>query len=398
MKKLKTLLMASAAIGLAGTAQADIKIGLAGDMSGKQSALAGPGSQVAVEMAIEDMGGEVLGEPITLVIGDNQHKAELEASIARRWYEDEDVDAIVGINLSSGAIETVHLAERFDKVAMVSDAGSSRLVQEDCTPNHVHWGWNTYSFSAVVPKAMVEKGNDKFFFLTVDYTFGHDMMADATTNIEAAGGSVVGSVLHPLGANDFSAYILQAQASGASVVPVINSGADTVATIKQAGEFGVLDAGTPVIVPMIFTLADVEALGLEATKNLRAPSSFYWGRDDESRAWSEKFKERFGKMPTFFQAQAYSATYHYLKAVEKAGTKDAKTVIKTLKSMEINDFFAKNAYVREDGQLVHDMYLVRVKTPEESEGEFDFFEVEATISGDDAYQPMDPEACKLLQD
>lgn len=395
-KHMKRALLSSAIIGFAGVAQADIKIGLNNDMSGVQSAGSGPGSKIAAEMAIEDMGGSVNGEKIEFIIGDNQAKPELEVSISRRWYEDEDVDAIVGINLTPAAIETVHLAERFDKVALVSDAGSSRLVKEDCTPNHVHWGWNTSSYSAIVPQALMAKGHDSFFFLTADYTFGHDMVAEATAQIEKAGGSVLGNVLHPFGVSDFSAYMLQAQASGASAVLFTNSGADTVTAIKQAGEFGML-AGEPVVVPMIFTLVDVEALGLEATQNLRVPMSFYWGRDDESRAWSERFKARYGKMPTYFQAQVYSTTYNYLKAVEIAGTKDAKTVIKTLKSMKIEDVFAKNAYVREDGQLIHDMYLVRVKTPEESEGEFDYFEVEATIPGDEVFQPMDPSTCKILQ-
>ncbi len=395
---LKTLLMASiATVGMAGAAAAGVKIGLSSDMSGKQSHLAGPGSEVSVAMAIEDFGGEVLGEPIELVIGDNQHKAELIASIARRWYEDEDVDAIVGINMSSGALETVRLAERFDRVAMVSDSGSGILIKEACTPNHVHWGWNTWSYATLVTKAMLAEGHKKFFNLTVDYSFGHEMNAAALPHVEAGGGEVVGTVLHPLGSTDFAAYLLQVQAVGADVVMVTNSGADAVATIKQAGEFGILDAGTPVIVPMVFSLMDADALGLEVTQNLRAPVPFYWDRDAETRAWSERFKARFGKMPTYFQAQAYSTTFNYLKAVEKAGTKDAKTVIKTIKSMDITDFYAKNAHVREDGQLVHDMYLVRVKAPEESKGDYDYFEVVATIPGEEAFQPMDPENCKILQ-
>ena len=397
--KLITLLAASvASFGMTGAVSAEIKIGLANDMSGGQSHLGGPGSEVAVKMAIEDFGGEVLGEPISVVVGDNQQKAELVASIARRWYEDEGVDAIVGINMAAGAVEVVKLAERFDKVALVSDSGSGLLVREACTPNHVHWSWNTFSYAAVATKAMLNEGYRKFYFLTVDYSFGHEMNEAATPHIEAAGGEILGTIFHPLNSNDFSAYLLQIMSARPEVVIATNSGNDAVSMIKQAGEFGILDAGEPIFVPMVFSITDAEALGLDVTKNLRAPIPFYWDRDEESRKWSNRFKEKFGKMPTYFQAAVYSSTFNYLKAVEKAGTKDAKTVIKTLKSMDVSDFFLKNAYVREDGQMVHDMYLVRVKTPEESKGEFDLFEIVDTIPGDEAYQPMDPSTCKLLQD
>ena len=397
--KLKTLLVASVAtIGMAGGGSAELKIGLANDMSGGQSHLGGPGSQIAVEMAIEDFGGEVLGEKISLVVGDNQQKAELEASIARRWYEDEGVDVIVGVNMAAGAVEVVKLAERFDKVAMVSDSGSGLLAREACTPNHVHWSWNTFSYAAVATKAMLAEGHKKFYYLTVDYSFGHEMNEAASPHIEAGGGEVLGTIFHPLNSNDFSAYLLQIQSARPDVVIATNSGNDAVSMIKQSGEFGILDAGKPIIVPMVFSLTDVEALGLDVTQNLRAPIPFYWDRDEESREWSKKFQAKFGKMPTYFQAAVYSTTSNYLKAVEKAGTKDAKTVVKTLKSMDISDFFAQNAHVREDGQMVHDMYLVRVKTPEESKGDYDFFEIVATIPGEEAYQPMDPSTCKLVQD
>lgn len=395
-----TKYMLAAAMGtlmVSGAAKAEVKIGVNTDMSSLQSVWLGQGSVTAAKLAVEDFGGEVLGQPVEIVVGDNQAKADLEVSIARRWFESEGVDAIVDINLSSAAIQINHLAERFNKVALPSASGTTRLVGEDCTPNNVSYGWNTHAFSTLAPIALLKQGKKKWFFITVDYTFGHDMQAAAEAVIREKGGEVVGSVLHPIGATDYSALLLQAQASGADVIGVVNSGQDTVSTIKQAAEFGIM-AGGQTLVPFIFTIIDVDSLGLDVTEGLVAGLAFYWDQDDRTRDWSARFEEIQGRKPTYFQAAVYSSTLTYLKGVEAAGTTDGDKVVEAMKNLEtIDDMFARGAKIREDGTLIHDLYLGKVKSKAESTGRWDYFEIVDTLPGDVVYQPMDRTACKLFQ-
>lgn len=392
----KWAVAALAAVALAGgtAAAQSVKIAINTDMSGMQSTLTGAAAVHAVNMAVEDFGKTVLGKPIEVVVGDNQTKAELSVSLSRRWFENENVDVIVGINLTPAAVQIAHLAERFNKVAMISDAGSTRLVQQDCTPNHVLWGWNTYAYAALAVKSMLTQGKKKFFFILVDYAYGHDMLKDATRLIEAGGGSVVGSAAHPIGATDYAAHLLKAQSSKADAIFVVSFGLDTMATVKQAAEFGILQK--QVIIPAVFTLQDIDTLGLDVTQGLNVPVSFFWDRNDATRDFATRFEKRAGKKPNYFVAQDYSSTLNYLRAVQKAGTTDGKAVVQALKEMKIDDMFANNAYVRADGQLIHDMYLVQIKSPKESRGKWDYEKVIATQSGDSVYQPVDG-TCKLIK-
>ena len=393
----KSTVATIAGVTLAGSlasAQQSVKIAVNTDMSGMQSTLTGAAAVHAVNMAVEDFGKTVLGKPVEIVVGDNQTKAELSVSLSRRWYENEGVDAIVGINLTPAAVQIGHMAERFNKVAMISDAGSTRLVQQDCTPNHVLWGWNTYAFAALGVKSMLAQGKKRFFFILVDYAYGHDMLKDATRLIEAGGGSVVGSAAHPIGATDYATHLLRAQNSKADVIFVVSFGLDTMATIKQAAEFGIMKKQA--VIPAVFTLQDIETLGLDMAQGLNVPVSFFWDRNDATRDFAARFEKRAGKKPNYFIAQTYSSTLNYLRGVEKAGTTDGKAVVKALKEMKINDMFAENAYVREDGQLIHDMYLTQVKSPKESRGKWDYEKLGATQPGDSVYQPVDA-SCKLIK-
>ncbi len=391
--KLTVAAVAGAALAGGAADAQSVKIAINTDMSGMQSTLTGAAAVHAVNMAVEDFGKTVLGGPIGVVVGDNQTKAELSVSLSRRWYENENVDAIVGINLTPAAVQIAHLAERFNKVAMISDAGSTRLVQQDCTPNHVLWGWNTYAFAALAVKSMLAQGKKRFFFILVDYAYGHDMLKDATRLIEAGGGSVVGSAAHPIGATDYAAHLLKAQSSKADAIFVVSFGLDTMATVKQAAEFGILKK--QVVIPAVFTLQDIDTLGLEVTQGLNVPVSFFWDRNDATRDFAARFEKRAGKKPNYFIAQYYSSTLNYLRAVQKAGTTDGKAVVQALKEMKIDDMFANNAYVRADGQLIHDMYLVQIKSPKESRGKWDYEKMVATQPGDDVYQPVD-DSCKLI--
>lgn len=392
--KLAMAAVAGAALAGGAADAQSVKIAINTDMSGMQSTLTGAAAVHAVNMAVEDFGKTVLGRAIEVVVGDNQTKAELSVSLSRRWYESENVDAIVGINLTPAAVQIAYLAERFNKVAMISDAGSTRLVQQDCTPNHVLWGWNTYAYAALAVKSMLAQGKKRFFFILVDYAYGHDMLKDATRLIEAGGGSVVGSAAHPIGATDYAAHLLKAQSSKADAIFVVSFGLDTMATVKQAAEFGILKK--QVVIPAVFTLQDIDTLGLEVTQGLNVPVSFFWDRNDATRDFAARFEKRAGKKPNYFIAQDYSSTLNYLRAVQKAGTTDGKAVIRALKEMKIDDMFANNAYVRADGQLIHEMYLVQIKSPKESRGKWDYEKLIVAQPGDSVYQPVD-DTCKLVK-
>jgi branched-chain amino acid transport system substrate-binding protein len=389
-------LAVTAALGLGSSwAQAaGVKIGVLSDMSGPNADLGGKGSVVAAQMAVDEFGGKVLGQPIELIQADMQSKPDIAVGIARRWYENEGVNIIVDINNSTAAIAINKLAAEFKKIDVVNQAATTQIVREACTPYSFLYGWNLYSLAAGASRAIVKAGGKSWYFISVDYTFGHDMQKIAEGLITADGGKVVGSQFHPLNTNDFSAYVLKAKNSGADVVALNNSGQDLKNAILQAQEFGIT-RGKQRLAAFVVTIADVNAMGLETAQGLTFVDSFYWDRDDKTRAWSKKFFDKFGKMPTGVQASVYSTVRHYLQAVQAANSTDSDAVVAKMKSMPVDDAFAKGT-IRPDGMFEHDMLLVQVKKPGESKYPWDYYNVVADIPSKDIYQPVDPGLCKRL--
>ncbi len=314
----------------------------------------------------------------------------------REWIDQRNVDMVGGLVASSVSIAVTKVLQENNGLGIVSGSAASSITNEHCTPNHIHWVYDTYPLANGTAKAVVELGGDSWFLLTADYAFGHALEADVTSVVEANGGEIVGGVRHPFPTSDFSSYILQAQGSGAKIVGLANAGADTVNAITTASQFGLTQSGQQLAGLLIF-LNDVHALGLEATQGLLLTTGWYWDMDEESRAWSERYFEETGRMPTMVQAGIYSSTMHYLKAVEAAGTDDPETVRAKMAEEPINDFFARNGSIREDGRMIHDMYLAQVKTPEESTGEWDLYEILSTIPAAEAYRPLSESQCSLVQ-
>ncbi|SDN25178.1 ABC transporter substrate-binding protein [Vreelandella arcis] len=374
----------------------EIRIGYLADMSGTYRDLAGPGGLTAMEMAVEDFGGSVNGTPVEIFSADDRNSADVGANTVRQWIDSDNVDMVGGLVASSVSIAVSNLIEENDGLAIVSGSAASSITNEHCTPNHIHWVYDTYPLANGTAKAVVEQGGDSWFMLTADYAFGHALEADVTSVVEASGGEIVGGVRHPFPTNDFSSYILQAQGSGAKIVGLANAGSDTVNAITTASQFGLTQSGQQLAGLLIF-LNDVHALGLEATQNLLLTTGWYWDMDEQSREWAERYFDEVGRMPTMVQAGIYSSTTHYLKAVEAAGTDDPETVRAQMAEMPIDDFFARNGRIREDGRMVHDMYLAQVKTPEESTGEWDLYEILSTIPAEEAYRPLSESQCKLVQ-
>ncbi|GGG83800.1 ABC transporter substrate-binding protein [Salipiger pallidus] len=387
-------------VGLATGAQAEpYRLGVLTDMSGMNFDLSGKGSEVAARMAVEDFGGTLLGEDVEVIVGDHQNKPDVGSTLARRWIDEENVVAIVDLPTSSVALAVQEITRQSDTALLISTGGSSELTGASCSPSTAQWTWDTYALANGTGRAMTLEGDKNWFFLTVDYTFGHALEADTTAAVEAAGGSIVGKVTHPRETSDFSSYLLQAQASGADVIALANSSGDTMTALKQAEEFGITAAGQD-IAGMLLFLTDVHGVGLEIAQNLTLTTAFYWDMDDDTRAWSQRFAERMdGKMPTMVHAGVYSAVLNYLKAAEASGqATSGSQVMETMRGMDIDDFFNRNAYLRKDGRVVHDMYLVQVKTPEESKGPWDYYKVLRTIPGDEAFRSVEQSACPLLDD
>lgn len=369
-----------------------VKIGVLTDLSGTYSDLAGNGAVVATEMAIADFGGTVLGAPIEMVSADHQNKADIAANKAREWGDTQQVDAFSELVTTSVAMGVFEVAKQQNKVTLVSGAASSPLTGSACIPSGLHWTYNTRALAVGTGAAVVAEGGDSWYFLTADYAFGEALQKDVSAVVEAAGGQVLGAAKHPFPASDFSSFILQAQASGAKIIGLANAGADTVNAIKAANEFGVIAAGQKVAGLLVF-LTDVHALGLETAQGLQMTVSFYWDMDDDTRAWSKRFYEKTGKMPTGVQAGQYSSVMHYLKAVEAAGTDETEAVVAKMREMPVDDFFAKGGELRTDGRMVHDMYLAEVKKPSESTGPWDYLKIIRTIPGEEAYGPLSESTC-----
>jgi branched-chain amino acid transport system substrate-binding protein len=382
-----------------GTARAQIsdnvvKIGVMNDQSGLYADLGGPGSVVAARMAAEDAGGSVLGKPIEIVAADHQNKADVGVAVARRWFESEAVDMAIGFDNSSVALAVEQLAAEYNRIAIAGAVGSTAFTGKNCTANEASWVYDSYALTTSLAKSIVAEGRDTWFFITVDYAFGHSMEADATAAVQAAGGKVLGSVRHPLNTSDFSSYLLQAQASGAKVVALANGGGDMVNTVKQANEFGLTKKQS--LVSMLVFISDVHSMQLQAAQGLKFVTAFYWDRDDETRSWSKRFFGKQGKMPTMAQASVYSAVRHYIDSIKAAGTDEAKAVMAKMRELPVNDFYVKNGHVREDGRLVHDMLFVQVKTPAESKGPWDYYKILGTVPGDQAFRPLAEGGCPLV--
>ena len=373
-----------------------VRIGVLTDMSGTFSDISGPGAVVAVRMAVEDFGGKVLGRPIEILTADHQNKPDIGAGTARRWLDQDNVVMLQDLMNSAVAFAAMNLVVEKNRIAIVNGASSSIITNEKCTPNSVHYTWDTYGFARATAQAVVKRGGDTWFFLTVDYAFGHALAHDAAEAVKAAGGRVLGEVRHPLNTQDLSSFLLQAQNSGAKIIGVANAGADAINTIKAAREFGITRSGQQ-LASLSLNLNDTAALGLQVAQGLLFTEAFYWDMNDETRAWSKRFFDRFGKMPTSTQAGDYSSTIHYLQAVKAAGTTEAKAVMAKMREMPINDFFAQNGRIREDGRMVHDMYLMQVKTPAESKGPWDFYKLLATVPGDEAFRPLSESVCPLVK-
>ncbi|MBY4675059.1 ABC transporter substrate-binding protein [Marinobacterium arenosum] len=389
----KTLMSAAMATAIAATgAQAaglsddKLKIGVLADMGGVYADVCGPGCVTAVEMAVEDFGGSVLGKPIEIVTADDQNKADVGSAKVREWVEDQQVDAVTGLVASSvtGAVTKVLTDNK--KIALISTSASNAFTTKACSPYNAHWTYNVVALANGTVKPMVQSGKKKWFFITADYAFGHALEKVATGVIENNGGEVVGAVRAPLGTTDFSSYVLQAQSSGADVVALANAGSDFVNSLKTAAEFGLTEM-VDVAGLLVFT-PNAQALDPAIAGGMKLTTGFYWDLDDETRAWSKRFKERHGSIPAMGHAGAYSATMHYLNAVKATGTDDSDTVMKHMKANKPNDFFARNATLRADGRMVHDMYQVRIKTASERKSEDDIFAVEKVIPGDEAFAPM----------
>ena len=370
-----------------------VKVGVLNDQSGLYADLGGPGSVAAAQMAADDAGGSVLGAPIEIVFADHQNKADIGVAVARRWFENEDVDMAIGFDNSSVALGVEQLAAEHHRIAIAGAVGTTAFTGKNCTSYEASWVYDSYALTTSLAKSIVAEGRDTWFFITVDYAFGHSLEADATAAVQAAGGKVLGSVRHPLNTSDFSSYLLQAQASGAKVVAFANGGGDMVNAVKQANEFGLTKNQS--MVSLLVFISDVHSMGLEAAQGLKFVTAFYWNRDDESRAWSKRFFDRQGRMPTMAQASVYSAVRHYLAAIAAAGTDEAKAVMAKMREMPVNDFYVRNGHLREDGRLVHDMYFAQVKQPSDSSRPWDYYNILGMIPGDQAFRPLAESGCPL---
>ena len=373
-----------------------LKLGGILDMSSLYADITGSGSETAAKMAVEDFGGEVLGRKIEIIAADHLNKADLAANIARDMLDNQGVEMIWDVAASATALAAGEIAKARGKIVMFNGPGSIRLTNEACGPFTVHYVFDTFGQANVTGLAAVKSGLDSWFFLTADYAFGQDLEKDTTNVVLKTGGKVLGSVRHPLNTSDFSSFLLQAQASKAKVIGLANAGGDTVNAIKQAAEFGVMKGGQKVS-PLLAFVTDIDSIGLDTAQGLLLAEAFYWDLNDETRAFSKRFMERVKRVPTSAQAGVYSSVTHYLKAVKAAGTTDAAAVIKVMKETPINDMFAKNGRIREDGRMVHDMYLFEVKKPSESKGRWDDYKLLATVPGNEAFQSLEVSRCPLVK-
>jgi branched-chain amino acid transport system substrate-binding protein len=374
-----------------------VKIGVATDMASLYSDINGPGAVAAVEMAIAEFGGSVLGKKIELVSGDIQNKADVAASLASRWYDSEKVDVILGAGASSSSIAIQGVAGEKKRVFLATDPASSDITGKLCNPYTIHWVYDTAALANGTGSAVVKSGGKSWFFLTADYAFGYALQRDVAAVVTKAGGTVVGEVRHPINTSDFSSFLLQAQASKAQIIGLANAGGDTISSIKQAAEFGIVKGGQKLAGLLVF-VSDVHSLGLERAQGLRLTEAYYWDQNDRTRAFAKRFAAKFkNRMPTMIQAGFYSAALAYLNAVKAAGTDDADKVMAQMKATRWDDPIFGKSWIRPDGRKMHDMYLFEVKTPADSKGPWDYYKQLAVIPADEAFRPLDQGGCPMLK-
>jgi branched-chain amino acid transport system substrate-binding protein len=385
---------------LSGAAQAQIsndmvKIGVLTDLSGPSATATGQGSVTAAQMAVDDFGGKVLGKPITLISADHKVKPDIAAGIARQWYDVDQVDLIVDVPVSAVGLAVQNVANERKKLFITHSTGTADFHGKFCSPYTIQWVFDTHALAVGTAQEVVKRGGDTWFFLTADYAFGHSLERDASQVIVQNGGKVIGSVSHPFATPDLSSFILQAQASKAKIIGIASGPPDNVNAMKLGGEFGIFKGGQQ-MAGLLVLITDINALGLQAAQGLLLTTSFYWDMDDKTREWSKRYFAKIGKMPTMWQAGVYSSVIHYLKAVAASGTDDPLKVAAKMREMPVEDFFARNGRLREDGLMVHDLILVQVKKPEDSKYPWDYYQILTHIPGEQAFGPPNP-ACSLVK-
>jgi branched-chain amino acid transport system substrate-binding protein len=392
-------LMATLLISAAASAQISddvVKIGVLTDLSGPASDATGQGSVTAAEMAVADFGGKVAGKPIQVISANHQLKPDVGAAIARQWYDADQVDLILDVPVSAVGLAVQEVSRQKKKLVIVESTGADQFTGKSCSPYSMQWAFDTHALATGTAKAVTQRGGDTWFFLTADYAFGHSLEADAGKVVQANGGKVVGAVRFPFNSPDLTSFVLQAQASKAKIIGIAAGPPDNTNAIKIGGEFGLFQAGQQ-MAGLLILITDVHALGLKTAQGLLLTTSFYWNMDDKTRAWSKRFYDKLHKMPTMWQAGTYSAVMHYLNAVKATGTDDALKVAAKMRETPIEDFFSRHGRLREDGLMVHDLYLVEVKKPEESKEPWDYYKVLQTIPGDQAFPRLEDEDCPLIK-
>jgi branched-chain amino acid transport system substrate-binding protein len=387
------------ALATAGAAQAQmsdevVKIGVLNDRSGLYADIGGEGSVVAARMAAEEFGNAINGAPIEVISADHQNKADLAATITRQWIDTEAVDVIADVPNSAAALAVQEVTRDKEHIFLMSGPASTRLTGDACSPVGFHWMYDTRALAVGTGRAMVQEGGDSWFFITADYAFGHSLEEDTSKIVKSAGGEVLGAVRHPLSTADFSSYLLQAQGSGAKVIGLANAGGDTINSIKQAAQFGIVQAGQKLAALLMF-ISDVNALGLETSQGLTLTTGFYWDTDDQTREWSKRFAEIHGAMPTMVQAGVYSAVRHYLQAVKELGNDEGPAVAEKMRATPVSDAVIRKGTILENGRVVHDVYLAEVKSPDASEGEWDYYKILRTVPGEEAFFTFEESGCTL---
>ncbi len=372
-----------------------VKIGVLTDLSGPAATATGPGSVTAAQMAVDDFGGKVLGKPITLISADTQNKPDIAAGIARQWYDVDQTDLIVDVPVSAVGLAVQQVANDRKKLFIAHSTGTADFHGKFCSPYAIQWVFDTHALAVGTAQEVTKRGGNTWFFLTADYAFGHALERDATAVIEQNGGKVLGSVSHPFATPDLSSFILQAQASKAKIIGIASGPPDNVNAVKLGGEFGVFDGGQQ-MAGLLMLITDVNALGLKAAQGLLLTTSFYWDMDDKTREWSKRYFAKINRMPTMWQAGVYSSVMHYLNAVKASGTDDPLKVAAKMRETPVEDFFARNGKLRPDGLMVHDLILVQVKKPQDSKYPWDYYQILAHISGEQAFGPPNP-ACSLVK-